>query len=177
MSDRPSEGWELEELREEFDWMYEFNSRMAERITDDPDVHSLAAYVEKIERTNAELHKELEQWHKLTENIELPEYPLTEFQPKDLERENAKLREKVKRQAFELDSLRRALTVRNSEVRPWKSQAERLVRINAKLRELVADMWFWHYEGHIDSESQERQMLHIDAVIQRMRELGVEVEG
>lgn len=46
---------------------------------------------------------------------------------------------------------------------------------NAKLRELVADMWFWHYEGHIDSESQERQMLHIDAVIQRMRELGVEV--
>lgn len=47
---------------------------------------------------------------------------------------------------------------------------------NAKLRELVADMWFWHYEGHIDSESQERQMLHIDAVIQRMRELGVEVD-
>ena len=48
---------------------------------------------------------------------------------------------------------------------------------NAKLRELVADMWFWHYEGHIDSESRERQMLHIDAVIQRMRELGVEVDG
>ena len=47
---------------------------------------------------------------------------------------------------------------------------------NAKLRELVADMWFWHYEGHIDSESQERQMLHIDAVIQRMRELGIEVD-
>ena len=46
---------------------------------------------------------------------------------------------------------------------------------NAKLRELCADMWFWHYEGHIDSESQERQMLHIDAVIQRMRELGVDV--
>ena len=48
---------------------------------------------------------------------------------------------------------------------------------NAKLRELVADMWFWHYEGHIDSESQERQMLHIDAVIQRMRELGVKADG
>lgn len=47
---------------------------------------------------------------------------------------------------------------------------------NAKLRRLVADMWFWHYEGHIDSESQERQMLHIDAVIQRMRELGIEVD-
>lgn len=46
---------------------------------------------------------------------------------------------------------------------------------NAKLRELVADMWFWHYEGHIDSESQERQMKHIDGVLDRMRELGVEV--
>lgn len=50
-------------------------------------------------------------------------------------------------------------------------------RENAKLRELVRDMWFWSYEGHIDSESQERQMLHIDAVIQRMRELGVETDG
>ena len=47
---------------------------------------------------------------------------------------------------------------------------------NAKLRELVADMWFWHYEGHIDSESRKRQMLHINAVIQSMRELGIEVE-
>lgn len=46
---------------------------------------------------------------------------------------------------------------------------------NAKLRELVADMWFWHYEGHIDSESRKRQMLHINAVIQSMRELGIEV--
>ena len=45
---------------------------------------------------------------------------------------------------------------------------------NESLRELVRDMWFWHYEGHIDSESQERQMLHIDAVIQRMRELWVD---
>lgn len=47
---------------------------------------------------------------------------------------------------------------------------------SSKLRELVADMWFWHYEGHIDSESQERQMLHIDGVIHRMRELGIEVD-
>lgn len=47
---------------------------------------------------------------------------------------------------------------------------------NAALRELVADMWFWHYEGHIDSESQERQMLHIDGVLDRMHELGVGVE-
>ena len=44
---------------------------------------------------------------------------------------------------------------------------------NAKLRELVRDMWFWGYEGHIDSESQERQMKHIDGVLDRMRGLGV----
>jgi len=47
---------------------------------------------------------------------------------------------------------------------------------NAELRELVADMWFWHYCGYIDKEPQERQMEHIDGVINRMRELGVEVE-
>lgn len=58
----------------------------------------------------------------------------------------------------------------------WMAKAARFEAENAKLRKLVADMWFWHYEGHIDSESQERQMLHIDAVIQRMRELGVEVD-
>ena len=42
---------------------------------------------------NAKLREELEQWHRLTAGIELPEYPITEFKPKDLERENAKLRE------------------------------------------------------------------------------------
>jgi len=44
---------------------------------------------------------------------------------------------------------------------------------NARLRELVADMWFWSYCGHIDSESQEKQMAHIDSVLNHMRELGV----
>lgn len=47
---------------------------------------------------------------------------------------------------------------------------------NAKLRELVRDMWFYGYEGHIDSESQEQQMKHIDSVFKRMRELGIEGE-
>ncbi len=56
----------------------------------------------------------------------------------------------------------------------WR--VDELENENAKLRELVADMWFWSYEGHIDSESQERQMLHIDAVVHRMRELGIEVD-
>ena len=46
---------------------------------------------------------------------------------------------------------------------------------NAKLRKLVTDMWFWSYCGYIDSESQEKQIAHIDSVIKRMRELGIEV--
>ena len=57
MSDRPSDGMTLDELREEFDWMYEFQSRMAERIREDADVHNLADYVGKLERENAELRE------------------------------------------------------------------------------------------------------------------------
>ena len=57
---------------------------------------------------------------------------------------------------------------------PMLSEIKRLYDENAKLRELVADMWFWHYEGHIDSESQEEQMEHIDGVLDRMRKLGIE---
>lgn len=94
---------------------------------------NLEKMLEQAEAENAKLREELEQWHQLTAGIELPEYPITEFKPKDLERENA------------------------------------------KLRELVRDMWFWHYCGHIDSEPQEKQMKHIDGVLDRMREL--EVDG
>ena len=56
----------------------------------------------------------------------------------------------------------------------WQGVALKRTAENAELRELVRDMWFWHYEGHIDSESQERQMKHIDRVIDCMRELGVD---
>jgi hypothetical protein len=38
------------------------------------------------------LEDELAKWERLTAGIELPEYPISEFQPKDIERENAKLR-------------------------------------------------------------------------------------
>ena len=57
MSDRPSDAFELDELRDEFDWMFEFNSRMAESIRKDPDVHNLAAHVSKLERENASLRE------------------------------------------------------------------------------------------------------------------------
>jgi hypothetical protein len=52
--------------------------------------------VDRLETENAKLRQELEQWERLTANIELPEYPTTQFAPKDLERENAKLRELVR---------------------------------------------------------------------------------
>ena len=45
----------VDELRNEYDWMYEFMGRMAERITNDPDVHNLADYVQKLEDENARL--------------------------------------------------------------------------------------------------------------------------
>ena len=57
MSDRPSDGMELDELRDEFDWMFEFQSRMAERIRGDADVHNLADYVGKLENENAKLRE------------------------------------------------------------------------------------------------------------------------
>ena len=59
MSDRPSDGMELDELRDEYDWMYEFQSLMAERIRGDADVHNLVDYVCKLEDENAKLREEL----------------------------------------------------------------------------------------------------------------------
>lgn len=47
----------LEELCEEYDWMFEFQSRMAERISGDADVHNLVDYVGKLESENAELRE------------------------------------------------------------------------------------------------------------------------
>lgn len=47
----------LDELRDEFDWMFEFQSRMAERIRGDADVHHLVDYVGKLESENAKLRK------------------------------------------------------------------------------------------------------------------------
>lgn len=52
----------------------------------------LLARLERLEAENDELRKELAQWERLTAGIKLPEYPITAFRPKDIERENAKLR-------------------------------------------------------------------------------------
>lgn len=90
---RPSDGMTLDELRDEFDWMFEFDSRMAERIREDADVHNLVDYVTGLETDNAALREELAKWERLAAGIDLPEYPVMQFGPKDLERENTKLRE------------------------------------------------------------------------------------
>ena len=87
--------------------------------------------------------------------------------------ENEKLQAKIERQAFELTSLCEALRLRNDELRAYKAQTSRFLLEGVKLRQLVADMWFWHYEGHIDSESKDVQMRHIDNVLDRMRDLEV----
>ncbi|MBR3383695.1 MAG: hypothetical protein IKG69_00545 [Atopobiaceae bacterium] len=44
----------------------------------------------------------------------------------------------------------------------------------ASLEELVLDMWFWGYCGHMDSESEEWQMDHIAGVLDRMAALGLD---
>ena len=67
---------------------------------------------------NAKLRDELAKWERLAAGIDLPEYPITEFKPKDLERENAKLREQSERlfdKALELatENARLRLLVRN----------------------------------------------------------------
>ncbi len=41
---------------------------------------------------NAKLRDELAKWERLAAGIVLPEYPVTQFKPKDLERENVHLR-------------------------------------------------------------------------------------
>lgn len=60
MSDRPSDGMDIDELRDEFNWITEFQSRMAERIRGDADVHNLVDYVGKLEAENVRLRELVE---------------------------------------------------------------------------------------------------------------------
>jgi FtsZ-binding cell division protein ZapB len=52
---------------------------------------------DRLKAENAKLREEIAKWERLAAGIDLPEYPVTQFKPKDLERENAKLRELVSR--------------------------------------------------------------------------------
>lgn len=69
MSDRPSDGMGLDELREEFDWISEFQSRMAERICGDADVHNLVDYVGKLESDNDKLRELCKEWYRYAREL------------------------------------------------------------------------------------------------------------
>lgn len=75
MTDRPSDGMTLEELREEFDWISEFQSRMAERIRGDADVHNLVDYVGKLESENTKLREERDTYRDLVGCMVHPDIP------------------------------------------------------------------------------------------------------
>ena len=65
---RPSDGMTSEEVREEYDWIYEFQSRMAKHICEDADIHNLVDYVGKLEDENAKLRElVLDMWCALWE--------------------------------------------------------------------------------------------------------------
>lgn len=61
------------------------------------------------------------------------------------------------------------------QIEDMQFRIDQLNAENVKLRELVADMWFWGYKGHMDNESLEWQMKHIDGVLNRMLEFGIEI--
>ena len=59
------------------------------------EIKGLRVLNRELRAENAKLRKEIAKWERLAAGIDLPEYPVTQFKPKDLERENAKLRELV----------------------------------------------------------------------------------
>lgn len=82
---------------------------------------------DQLEVENVKLREELAKWERLAAGIDLPEYPVTQFKPKDLERENDKLRE-------QLD------VAEHNQTRNAREYA-RLCHENDKLRELVQDIY------------------------------------
>lgn len=106
---------------------------------------------------NAKLREELAKWERLAAGIDLHEYPVTQFKPKDLERENAELQDENAR-------LRSCLS---DDV----ENARMIMDENAKLRELVRDMW---HEGAFAPGA---CYVETDRLEERTRELGVEVDA
>lgn len=60
------------------------------------EANELRLEVDQLAAENAKLRDELAKWERLTDGIDLPEYPISQFVPKDLERENSALRELVR---------------------------------------------------------------------------------
>lgn len=80
MTDRPSDGMTLEELREELDWISEFQSRMAERIRGDADVHNLVDYVRKLESENTKLRELVKSMHYDLTHVTFPRRWLVDYE-------------------------------------------------------------------------------------------------
>lgn len=77
----------IDKMRKYFNQSPEPKSKFLKETRD-----KINAMIDEIESENDKLREELAKWEQLTAGIELPEYPVTEFRPKDLERENAELR-------------------------------------------------------------------------------------
>lgn len=92
------------------------------------EITQLQAENAELKAENAKLQEELAKWERLAAGIDLPEYPVTQFKPKDLERENAKLCE-------QLD------IAEHNQTRNAREYA-RLCHENDKLRELVDILCF-----------------------------------
>ena len=130
--------------------------------------HMVKEHIEQVEAENAKLREyvaklemaNIDVTARLTDYI--GQYDPTDAFVAEVKADNAKLQDENAR-------LRSCLS-------DDAENARQIMAENAKLRELVRDMWFWGYEGHMGSESQDWQMKHIDGVLDRMRELGVEVD-
>lgn len=83
----------LRKLCPERDWMYLGEvehweiSKMVGLLTE-----TYRSSCDQLKAENSKLREDLAKWERLAAGIDLPEYPVTQFKPKDLERENARLR-------------------------------------------------------------------------------------
>ena len=78
------DGMDYEELLDECEWMGGFLSLMAERITEDPDVHNLVDYVRKTEDENAKLRELMRKFfvcqnHRVCEQCPYEDDPSCDF--------------------------------------------------------------------------------------------------
>ena len=103
----------------------------AEALEEAERISGTGSDVAELRGENARLREELAKWERLAAVIDLPEYPVTQFKPKGLERENA------------------------------------------RLRELVRDMWEFGFSKNAGANSIEEWHAKCEALADRMREMGV----
>lgn len=97
--------------------------------------------------------------------------------------ENTRLREKVERQATELDRMRQALEWKNGTLAPLEKQANRLAAENGKLRKyalalvsVVEDHGCDHCPHAVGCDTETLPMRDGCKLRDELRELGIEVD-